>query len=36
MGLSQSYAPALKPKGQALGHSEIMDKLAAAAQQAGE
>jgi NADH-quinone oxidoreductase subunit G len=36
MGLSQSYAPALKPKGQALGHSEIMDKLAAAVQKASE
>ena len=36
MGLSQSYAPALKPKGQALGNSEIMDKLAAAVQKASE
>lgn len=36
MGLSQSYAPALKPKGQALGHPEIMDKLAAAVQKASE
>lgn len=36
MGLSQSYAPALKPKGQALGHSEIIDKLAAAVQKASE
>ncbi|RPJ22035.1 MAG: hypothetical protein EHM26_02335, partial [Desulfobacteraceae bacterium] len=36
MGLSQSYSPALKPKGQALSHSEIIGKLAAAAQKAGE
>ena len=36
MGLSQSYSPALKPKGQALSHSEIMEKLAAAAQKAAE
>ncbi|MCU0594900.1 MAG: molybdopterin-dependent oxidoreductase, partial [Desulfobacterota bacterium] len=36
MGLSQSYAPALKPKGQALSHSDIIGKLLAAAQKAGE
>jgi NADH-quinone oxidoreductase subunit G len=36
MGLSQSYGPALKPKGQALSHSEIMGKLADAAQKAAE
>jgi len=36
MGLSQSYAPALKPKGQALSHSEIIGKLAAAVQKASE
>jgi len=36
MGLSQSYLPALKPKGQALSHSEIIGKLVAAAQKAGE
>ncbi len=36
MGLSQPYAPALKPKGQALSHSEIIGRLAAAAQKAGE
>jgi NADH-quinone oxidoreductase subunit G len=36
MGLSQSYSPALKPKGQALSHTEIMGKLTAAAQKAGE
>jgi NADH-quinone oxidoreductase subunit G len=36
-GLSQSYSPALKPKGQALSHSEIIEKLAACAgQQSGE
>ena len=36
MGLSQSYAPALKPKDQALSHSEIIGKLAAAVQKASE
>jgi len=36
MGLSQSYAPALKPKGQALSHTEILGKLTAAAQKAAE
>jgi NADH-quinone oxidoreductase subunit G len=36
MGLSQSYAPALRPKGQALSHSEIIGKLADAAQKAAE
>jgi len=36
MGLSQSYSPALKPKGQALSHAEIIGKLSAAAQKAGE
>ena len=36
MGLSQSYSPALKPKGQALSHAEIIAKLSAAAQKAGE
>jgi NADH-quinone oxidoreductase subunit G len=36
MGLSQSYSPALKPKGQALSHSEIIGKLAAAVQKAAE
>ncbi len=36
MGLSQSYSPALKPKGQALGHAQIIEKLATAAQKAGE
>lgn len=36
MGLSQSYAPALKPKGQALSHFEIIGKLAAAVQKASE
>jgi NADH-quinone oxidoreductase subunit G len=36
MGLSQSYSPALKPKGQALSHTEILGKLTAAAQKAGE
>jgi NADH-quinone oxidoreductase subunit G len=36
MGLSQGYSPALKPKGQALSHTEILGKLAAAAQKAGE
>ena len=36
MGLSQTYAPALKLKGQALSHSEIIGKLAAAAQKAAE
>jgi NADH-quinone oxidoreductase subunit G len=36
MGLSQSYSPALKPKGQALSHREIIGKLTVAAQQAGE
>jgi NADH-quinone oxidoreductase subunit G len=35
-GLSQSYSPALKPKGQALSHAEIIGKLSAAAQKAGE
>jgi NADH-quinone oxidoreductase subunit G len=35
-GVSQPYAPALKPKGQALSHSEIIGRLAAAAQKAGE
>jgi NADH-quinone oxidoreductase subunit G len=36
VGLSQSYSPALKPKGQALSHTEILGKLTAAAQKAGE
>jgi NADH dehydrogenase/NADH:ubiquinone oxidoreductase subunit G len=36
MGLSQSYSPALKPKGQALGHAQIIEKLANAAQKARE
>jgi NADH-quinone oxidoreductase subunit G len=36
MGLSQSYSQALKPKGQALSHAEIIAKLSAAAQKAGE
>jgi NADH-quinone oxidoreductase subunit G len=36
MGLSQTYSPALKPKGQALSHTEIIGKLAAAVQKAGE
>jgi NADH-quinone oxidoreductase subunit G len=36
MGLSQSYSPVLKPKGQALSHTEIIGKLADAAQKAGE
>jgi len=36
MGLSQSYSSALKPKGQALSHAEIIAKLSAAAQKAGE
>jgi NADH-quinone oxidoreductase subunit G len=36
MGLSQGYSPALKPKGQALSHTEILGKLTAAAQKAGE
>jgi NADH-quinone oxidoreductase subunit G len=36
MGLAQSYSPALKPKGQALSHSEIIGKLAAAVQKAAE
>jgi NADH-quinone oxidoreductase subunit G len=36
MGLAQSYSPVLKPKGQALSHSEIIGKFAAAAQKAGE
>jgi NADH-quinone oxidoreductase subunit G len=36
MGLLQSYSPALKPKGQALSHSEIIGKLAAAVQKASE
>jgi NADH-quinone oxidoreductase subunit G len=35
-GLSQSYSPTLKPKGLALSHSEIIGKLAAAVQKAGE
>jgi len=35
-GLSQSYSPALKPKGQALSHTEIMGKLADAARKAAE
>jgi NADH-quinone oxidoreductase subunit G len=34
MGLSQSYSPVLKPKGQALIHLEIIGKLAAAAKEA--
>jgi NADH-quinone oxidoreductase subunit G len=33
MGVSQSYSPALKPKGQALTHIETIKKLAAAAGQ---
>ena len=36
MGVSQSYSPALKPKGQALSHTEIIGKLTGAAQKAGE
>jgi NADH dehydrogenase/NADH:ubiquinone oxidoreductase subunit G len=36
MGVSQSYSPALKPKGQALSHTEIIRKLTGAAQKAGE
>ena len=28
MGVSQSYSPALKPKGQALSHAETIKKLA--------
>jgi NADH-quinone oxidoreductase subunit G len=36
MGLSQSYSPVLKPMGQALSHTEIIGKLANAAQKAGE
>jgi len=33
MGLSQSYSPALRPKGQAQAHSETIKKLAAVAGQ---
>ena len=33
MGVSQSYAPVLKPKGQALSHAETIKKLASAAGQ---
>ncbi|MBP1742170.1 MAG: ferredoxin [Deltaproteobacteria bacterium] len=37
MGVSQSYSPALKPKGQALSHTDIIKKLAiAAGQKPGE
>jgi NADH-quinone oxidoreductase subunit G len=36
MGVAQSYSPALKPKGRALSHSEIMGRLADAAQRAEE
>jgi len=36
VGVSQSYSPALKPKGQALSHTEIIGKLTGAAQKAGE
>jgi NADH-quinone oxidoreductase subunit G len=37
MGVAQSYSPALKPKGQALSHTEIIKKLArAAGQKPGE
>ncbi|MGE5842220.1 MAG: molybdopterin-dependent oxidoreductase, partial [Deltaproteobacteria bacterium] len=36
LGLSQSYSPALKLKGRALGHSEIIVKLADAVQKASE
>jgi NADH-quinone oxidoreductase subunit G len=36
MGVAQSYSPALKPKGQALSHAEIMGRLADAAQKAAE
>jgi NADH-quinone oxidoreductase subunit G len=31
MGLSQKYSPVLKPKGQALSHTEIIEKLSAVA-----
>lgn len=36
MGLSQSYAPALKPKGQALSHEGIIKKLSAVTKKADE